>query len=261
MSPDENSFDKKLMKSEQDHKSEDQTFDESYFKTNTYEHVSFSPFSQYWWSNRFYAILARRYGIPGSRLLEIGCGLGHLVVQLEDTFETYAIDVNEWALGEASKIAARTHLELASAEELPFSDKSFGVVIIKHVVEHLSQPERAVREIGRILMQRGVLIFSTPNLDSMLKPLKGDRWIGFQDPTHISLKRPIEWLELIRSEAYLHVLRIFSDGFWDVPYLPIIPSSIQKLVFGSLGGFQAVLGRPFLPPRWGESILVIARKP
>jgi hypothetical protein len=35
---------------------------------------------------------------------------------------------------------------------------------------------------------------------------------------------------------------------------------LQKLVFGSLGGLQAIVGIPFLPMRWGESILVIAEK-
>jgi hypothetical protein len=35
---------------------------------------------------------------------------------------------------------------------------------------------------------------------------------------------------------------------------------LQKISFGSLGGFQAILGLPFLPMRWGESIMVVARK-
>jgi hypothetical protein len=53
---------------------------------------------------------------------------------------------------------------------------------------------------------------------------------------------------------------VFADGFWDVPYIQVVPSILQKLVFGSLGGFQAILGLPFLPMRWGESIMVVARK-
>ncbi len=64
-------------------------FDEKYFSTHTYANVTFAKYSMYWWSNRFNAILARRYGRRGARLLEIGSGMGHLVGQLEDTFETY----------------------------------------------------------------------------------------------------------------------------------------------------------------------------
>ena len=55
-------------------------------------------------------------------------------------------------------------------------------------------------------------------------------------------------------------LKVFADGFWNVPYIPFIPASIQKLFFGSLGGLQAMTGFIFLPMRWGESVLVIARK-
>ncbi len=234
-------------------------FDENYFSTNTYKDVSFARYSQYWWSNRFYAILARRYGKRGARLLEIGSGLGHLVGQLEGTFETVAVDVNHWALMQSLNVTRHTSHVASSAEELPFPDNVFGVVIIKHVVEHLSQPERAIAEIGRLMQKNGILIFSTPNLDSLLKPLKGEQWIGFQDPTHISLKPPAEWLGMIESAGFTP-LRTFADGFWDVPYISLVPNILQKLFFGSLGGFQAMTGFVFLPLKWGESMLVVAHK-
>jgi len=156
-------------------------------------------------------------------------------------------------------VAERTSLLLASAEELPFQSDSFGVIIIKHVVEHLPHPEKAIAELGRLLQPGGLLILSTPNLDSLLKPRKGTAWIGYQDPTHISLKPPSEWLALIRTTG-LRVQRVFADGFWDVPYLPFFPKMVQKLFFGAPGGFQAVTGLVFLPMRWGESIMVIAEK-
>jgi SAM-dependent methyltransferase len=234
-------------------------FDEKYFSTNTYKNVSFAKYSQYWWSNRFYAILARRVGKRGAHLLEIGSGLGHLVGQLEATFKTAAVDVNHWALVQSRPVAPRTRMQVASAEQLPFADGFFGVVIIKHVVEHLPRPEKAIAELGRVIAPDGVLILATPNLDSLLKPWKGARWIGYQDPTHIALKPPAEWLRLIRNASF-RPLRIFADGFWDVPYVPLVPKILQKLFFGSLGGFQAILGLPFLPMRWGESIMVVAIK-
>jgi SAM-dependent methyltransferase len=237
----------------------DNAFNEDYFSTNTYENTSFAKYSMYWWSNRFNAILARRYGKQGTRLLEIGSGMGHLIGSLEPDFETHALDINHWALSQSRDVAPKTGLNVGSAENLPFADASFGVVIIKHVVEHLRDPELAVSELGRILSPGGILILATPNLDSLLKPLKGEAWIGYQDPTHIALKPPAEWLDMLHS-ANLNPLKIFSDGFWDVPYIPLIPAMLQKLFFGSLGGLQAIIGIPFLPMRWGESVLVIAEK-
>jgi SAM-dependent methyltransferase len=235
------------------------SFDEKYFSSHTYQDVSFAKYSMYWWSNRFYAMLARRYGVQGGRLLEIGSGLGHLVGQLEDSFETYGMDLNHWAVKESKVVVAETVLQTASAEEIPFADGSFGVVIIKHIVEHLPNPEKAITEIGRVTAPGGTLILATPNLDSLLKPLKGEKWIGYQDPTHISLNPPSDWLNWIEGSGFF-LKRVFADGFWDVPYIRFVPKGIQKLIFGSLGGFQAITGLIFLPMRWGESIMVIARK-
>ena len=127
------------------------------------------------------------------------------------------------------------------------------------MVEHLPHPEKAISELARVTVPGGILILATPNLSSLLKPWKGESWIGYQDPTHISLKPPEEWLSML-SQAGFAVKHGFADGFWDAPYIPVVPKMIQKIFFGSLGGFQAVIGLPFLPMRWGESIIVVARK-
>jgi 2-polyprenyl-3-methyl-5-hydroxy-6-metoxy-1,4-benzoquinol methylase len=235
------------------------SFDEKYFSTNAYKDVSFAKYSQYWWSNRFYAILVRRYGQRGTRLLEIGSGLGHLVGQLDGMFATAAVDVNHWALVQSKPVAPHTLLQVASAEDLPFASRTFGVIVIKHVVEHLPHPGKAIAELGRVMAPGGALIFATPNLASLSRPSKGENWIGYHDPTHISLKPPSEWLAMLK-EAGFKLKRVFADGFWDAPYVPVIPKSLQKLAFGSLGGFQAISGVVFLPMRWGESIMVVARK-
>lgn len=235
------------------------SFDEKYFSTHTYADITFAKYSMYWWSNRFFAMLARRYGTRGARLLEVGSGMGHLVAQLEDTFETVGLDLNHWAVKESKSVVNKSSLQTASAQELPFEDGVFNVVIIKHIVEHLQNPEKAINEIGRVTAKGGYLILATPNLGSLLKPWKGEKWIGYQDPTHISLKQPQEWLTLIQNAGF-ELKRVFSDGFWDVPYIRYVPKQIQKLLFGSLGGLQAITGFVFLPRTWGESILVIAKK-
>jgi SAM-dependent methyltransferase len=238
----------------------DHPFDEEYFKSGPYAQVSFKKYSQYWWSNRFYALLARRHGPQRGRVLEIGCGLGHLLTWLTPRYSVVGTDINAWALEQARQIVPQGQFLLQSAEDLSaFENQSFQIVIAKHVVEHLPDPERAIREMSRVLAPAGLLVLATPNLDSPMRPWKKERWIGYQDQTHISLKPPAEWLSSLRQNGLLP-RRVFSDGFWDAPYLPWIPVRLQKLLFGLPGGLQAILGWSIIPLRMGESLIVLARK-
>ncbi len=235
-------------------------YDESYFKTEAYAEVSFKRFSQYWWSNRFYARLVSRYGPRNGRLLEVGCGLGHLLGWLTNRYRVFGTDINLWALTQARLNVPQGRFALLSAEDLgAFSDGVFQVAVAKHVVEHLQEPERAIAEMSRVLDKKGLLILATPNLASPMRELKKEKWIGYKDPTHISLKTPEEWVEILRINNLIP-RRIISDGFWDAPYLPLIPARLQKLLFGLPGGLQAILGWGIIPLRMGESMIVLAEK-
>ncbi|UCF28875.1 MAG: class I SAM-dependent methyltransferase [Chloroflexota bacterium] len=235
-------------------------FDEDYFSSEAYSRVSFGRFSQYWWSNRFYAMLVRKHGPASGRVLEIGCGLGHLLGWLVDQYEVYGTDINPWALIEACRNVPRGRFLLVSAEELEvFPDKVFQVVIAKHVVEHLENPEAAISEFSRVLAPGGLLLLATPNLNSLTRAVKKENWIGYQDPTHISLWSPGKWLEKFQLFK-LYPKKIFSDGFWDAPYINWLPTTLQKFLFGAPGGLQAVFGWSIIPLRMGESMIVLAEK-
>ncbi len=237
-----------------------QPFDQDYFHSGPYAQVSFARFSQYWWSNRYYARLARRHGPRQGRALEVGCGLGHLLTWLTDRYQVVGTDVNPWALEEARRNVPQGHFFQLSAQDMhPLDDSSFQIVIAKHVVEHLPDPDQALGEFSRLLAPGGLLLLATPNLDSPMRQRKKERWIGYQDPTHISLRLPAEWLAGLRRVGILP-RRAFSDGFWDAPYLPAIPTKLQKVFFGLPGGLQAVLGWSILPLKMGESLIVLADK-
>ncbi len=238
----------------------DHPFNQDYFSTGPYAQVNFARYSQYWWSNRYYALLARRNGPPHGRLLELGCGMGHLLAWLADRYQVYGSDINAWALEQATLNVPQGHFSLLSADEcLSFPPSVFDIVIAKHVVEHLAHPEQAIAEMSRVLKPGGLLILATPNLSSPMRAKKKSAWIGYKDPTHISLKPPSDWLELLERNN-LRPSKVFSDGFWDAPYIGVIPTSLQKLLFGLPGGLQAILGWSIIPLRMGESLIVMAEK-
>ena len=235
-------------------------FDQDYFSTGPYAEVNFARYSQYWWSNRYYAKLARRYGASHGRVLELGCGMGHLLTWLIDRYLVFGCDINSWALSQAKQIVPCGNFVLLSGDApYSFPVAAFDIVIAKHVVEHLKHPEQAIAEMSRVLKTGGLLVLATPNMSSPMRRWKKTDWIGYKDPTHISLKPPEEWLACIRHYG-LQPRRVFSDGFWDAPYLPIIPTPLQKLFFSAPGGLQAVLGWSIIPVRMGESLIILAEK-
>jgi SAM-dependent methyltransferase len=240
--------------------SKNHPFDDEYFSTGPYAGVDFTRYSQYWWSNRYYAKLARRYGPPRGRVLELGCGMGHLLAWLVDRYQVFGCDINPWALVQARLNVPLGNFFLLSGDmPYAFPDAVFDLLIAKHVVEHLSHPDQAMAEMSRVLKPGGLLILATPNLSSMMRKRKRDHWIGYKDPTHISLRAPEDWLSSLRLNG-LQPHRVFSDGFWDSPYIPVVPAPLQKLIFGFPGGLQAILGWSIIPVRMGESLIILAEK-
>jgi SAM-dependent methyltransferase len=48
--------------------------------------------------------------------------------------------------------------------ELPLKDREFDVTLCLETVEHVSRPERFVRELARVTKPRGTMVLSTPNV-------------------------------------------------------------------------------------------------
>lgn len=227
-------------------------YDESFF--GRYQ----GRFNQYWFARRFYAALIRRYRKSG-KLLEIGCGMGDVLARLEDDFETYGIDVSEYAIAEAATHTPKSKLRVATAEQLNNLGGPFDVIAAFHVVEHLEDPFAVLKLCARNTTPGGLLIFATPNTDAPFAKKKGERWFANTDPTHISLKSADEWLDLVKRAGY-RVRRSFSDGMWDVPYIPFLPAKVQLLMFGWPAMLQTVTTMPMIPVASGESLICVAER-
>ena len=102
------------------------------------------------------------------KALDIGCGGGFL----SEEFAHLGCNVTGLDLSAASLAAAHNHarfekLEInylqGSASVLPFSSRSFDIVICCDVLEHLDSPESAVKEAARILKPGGLFLFDTIN--------------------------------------------------------------------------------------------------
>ena len=93
---------------------------------------------------------------PGTRLLDIGTGPGHMAAQAaERGAAPVGVDVSEAMLAGARAAYPTLEFRHGDAEQLPFPDASFDAVVGGFVLLHIGRPERAARELGRVLARGG----------------------------------------------------------------------------------------------------------
>lgn len=129
----------------------------------------------------------------GVKVLEIGCSIGGMSSLLADRgFEVWASDVSELAVKKASSLDSRVKFSVIDVQkEIPLRQK-FDFVIATEVVEHLEFPKEALKNIYSVLKPGGKVIISSPY------PYM---W-NMKDPTHINVKFPHEWMNLLRQVGF-----------------------------------------------------------
>lgn len=98
----------------------------------------------------------------GAKALDVGCGDGKFLNALQDLgWNTYGIEPS-------SHVAFQRHQRLES----PPQDGTFDLVVLHHVLEHVTDPLGLLRQVGATLRDGGALFISVPRLDTL--PQHGD---------------------------------------------------------------------------------------
>jgi SAM-dependent methyltransferase len=113
-------------------------------------------------------------------------------------------------LSEESSTFAREELGLevktGPFEVRTFDAKSFDVVVLWHVFEHMSAPALVLKKIHGILKEDGLLIISVPNFGSLQSKLSRDKWFHLDLPRHLYHFTP-STLEFILKENGFRIIR------------------------------------------------------
>ncbi|HEX3224494.1 MAG TPA: class I SAM-dependent methyltransferase [Gaiellaceae bacterium] len=116
----------------------------------------------------------RAQDVRGARVLDVGCGDRPYEELLQGTAEIVGFDV-----------PGNPHADLhGSIDAIPVEDGSFDVVLCLQVLEHVPDPDAAVRELRRVVKDGGRVLLSTHGIYPF-HPNPDDLWRW----THTGLER------------------------------------------------------------------------
>jgi len=182
-----------------------------------------------------------------ARVLEIGCGAGHLTLELARCgLRVEAVDASQAMVESTAAQAAEEGLSqlvsarLADVHALPFESGDFDLVIAVGLIPWLHSPDEAIQEMARVLRPAGQLILTADNRA---------RLITFTDPRAMLAVSPLK-----RVQVALRRRRGLATSRLDFPRRIdrlLIEQGLRPLTRRTVGfGPLSFLGRPvFREPR------------
>jgi SAM-dependent methyltransferase len=145
---------------------------------------------------------------PGSRVLDVGAGsapyrdaFAHCEYRTQDFTQLQPTQLRHGGYGAIDYVC--------DAAEIPVPDASFDAVLCTEMLEHVPEPIRVIRELGRILKPDGVLILTAP-LGSGIHQ-EPYHFYGGYTPYWYERFLPDAGFDRIRIEANAGSLRFFGQ--------------------------------------------------
>jgi len=113
---------------------------------------------------------------PGQRVLDMGCGAGDDLVRLAERVgaggRVVGVDPSrvmlEHARRRVAQAAAPVELVRGSAYALALPDRAFDAARADRVLHFLAEPERVIAELVRVVRDRGRVVVSEPDHDTIV---------------------------------------------------------------------------------------------
>jgi ubiquinone/menaquinone biosynthesis C-methylase UbiE len=137
------------------------------------------------------------------RLLDIGCGtgwaVGHAAKLVNEMGEFYGIDLSPKMIEQAKenfKDKNNFHFIEANSEAIPLESDLFDVIICTNSFHHYLHPEKAMKEMHRLLMRSGKIYVVDPTADTwFIKAI--DKIIKLVEPEHVKMYSTKEFKTLM----------------------------------------------------------------
>lgn len=123
--------------------------------------------------------------------LDFGCGGGmnlDKVRRKHPFWDLYGLDMSEHACAATRAKGFTVYCGTIDNVELP--DTFFDHIYMSHVIEHLNDPQMALKKLRRSMKDGADITLSTPNADSWAFALFRSFWLALDTPRHLFLFSP-----------------------------------------------------------------------
>lgn len=167
------------------------------------------------------------------RILELGCGTGQLwlenVKNVPSTCSIVLSDFSKNMLNTAKKNLTKLKLpiefKIIDAENIPYPNQSFDVILACHMLYHIPNFKKALTEINRVIKYNGRFIATTVSRNH-IKELTD---FLFQFDLDIKMKK--KYFNEFRNESGKELLEPFFNEIELFEYInPVIISSVEPLM-------------------------------
>lgn len=141
------------------------------------------------------------------RILDIGCGTGGFLSEMQkEGWDVYGCDIYPDACDTAKKESGLKNVYNEDILFLNFPEKFFDIITLWHVLEHLTNPQEALKKINYLLKEDGILIIESPDFSSWQSRFFRDKWYALDLPRHLYQFSP-EVLERILESAGVRIFK------------------------------------------------------
>ncbi|MEN8169043.1 MAG: class I SAM-dependent methyltransferase [Pseudomonadota bacterium] len=191
------------------------------------------------------------------KLIDIGCGTKPYKDMLSPFVEEHV------GLDHEVTFHDKSNIELfGTAYEIPSDDKTFDSAICTAVLEHLEEPEQALRECYRVLKPGGVAIYSVPFIWHLHEEPRDFYRYTKYGLKYLFEKSNFKVLEIVPLSGFwvtfgqLSVYNIYRFNRGPLRYIPIIPA-----LGLAIQGISYILDSIDKSEQWTWMYMVVVRKP
>lgn len=152
---------------------------------------------------------------PGNRLLDIGAGNGSFLLEARESgWDVVGVEPDPSAVEAAHR--AGLDVRAGDIHSIQEGFESFDAITMNHVLEHLHDPNSALKAAFKLLHRNGVLFIETPNIDSQGHLEFGRNWRGLESPRHLVLFNWEALEEALKCAGFTRIKRMPRRGVYPI---------------------------------------------